>query len=145
MKLGYYPQWYLKTLSSTYKKNIRRTIVYFFIFFIFISIGIIENHNKEISMKDNMKASKIGEIDNKDITAYTYNYIYNVISKDNLKITSMSIDLDNIMLNIKIADKEDYSKSIKVLEEKFSITEVSSIIQEEEELYFRARVNINGY
>jgi len=138
MKLGYYPQWYLKTLSS-------RTIVYFFIFFIFISIGIIENNNKEISMKDNMKASKIAEIDNKDITAYTYNYIYNVISKDNLKITSMSIDLDNIMLNIKIADKEDYSKSIKVLEEKFSITEVSSIIQEEEELYFRARVNINGY
>lgn len=145
MKLGYYPQWYLKTLSSTYKKNIRRTIVYFFIFFIFISVEIIENYNEEIKIKNNIEASKTIEINKKDITTYAYNYIYNVISKDNLKVTSMSIDVDNIILNIQIEDREGYSKSIKVLEEKFSITEVSSIIQDEEELYFRAKVNINGY
>ncbi len=34
---------------------------------------------------------------------------------------------------------------IKTLEEKFSIVEVSSILQEKEELYFTAKVKINGY
>ena len=57
----------------------------------------------------------------------------------------MNIDYNNIGFNIKIKDKEDYSMCIKILEEKFSIVEVSSILQEKEELYFTAKVKINGY
>lgn len=147
MKEGYYPQWYLKNLSHIYKKNIIRTIIYFSIFSVFISMRIIGNHYKELNMRNKIQANKIIDLNsnNRDITTYTYNYIYEVILKENLKVITMNIDSDNIIINMEVKDKEDYSTSIKILEEKFSIIEVSSILKEDEELYFRARVKINGY
>lgn len=147
MKEGYYPQWYLKNLSYIYKKNIIRTVIYFSIFFVFISMMIIGNHYKELNMRNKIQANKIIDLNSndRDITTYTYNYIYEVILKENLKVITMNIDSDNIIINIKVIDEEDYSTSIKILEEKFSIIEVSSILEEDEELYFRARVKINGY
>jgi len=147
MKEGYYPQWYLKNLSHIYKKNIIRTIIYFSIFSVFISMRIIGNHYKELNMRNKIQANKIIDLNsnNRDITTYTYNYIYEVILKENLKVITMNIDSDNIIINMEVKDKEDYSASIKILEEKFSIIEVSSILKEDEELYFRARVKINGY
>lgn len=147
MKEGYYPQWYLKNLIYIYKKNIIRTVIYFSIFFVFISMRIIGNHYKELNMRNKIQANKIIDLNsnNRDITTYTYNYIYEVILKENLKVITMNIDSDNIIINMEVKDKEDYSTSIKILEEKFSIIEVSSILKEGEELYFRARVKINGY
>ena len=146
MKEGYYPQWYLKNLSYIYKKNIIRTVIYFSIFFVFISMRIIGDHYKELSVRNKIQANKVIDLSsNRDITTYTYNYIYEVILKENLKVITMNIDSDNIIINIEVRDEEDYSTSIKILEEKFSIIEVSSILKENEALYFRARVKINGY
>ncbi|MEW8993025.1 hypothetical protein [Clostridium sp.] len=147
MKEGYYPQWYIKNLRCTNKKNIIRTLIYFFIFFIIISMGIVGNYCKRSNIADKVQYNKniVSNSNKKNITAFMYNYIYDVILKEDLEIITMNIDGNNVTFNIKIKDKEDYSMCIKMLEEKFTIVEVSSILQEKEELYFRAKVKINGY
>lgn len=147
MKEGYYPQWYIESLRYIYKKNIIRTLIYFSILFIIISMGILGNHYKRLNIVGKVQYNKNIELNNdrKSITTFAYNYIYEIISKEDLEINSMNIDDNNIGFNIKIKDKEDYSMCIKILEEKFSIVEVSSILQEKEELYFTAKVKINGY
>jgi hypothetical protein len=147
MKEGYYPQWYLENLSCIYKKNILRTIIYFSIFFIFIFMGIVGNYNKKLNIIDKIQGNKAIDltINEKNITTFIYNYIYEVILKEELNIITINIDKDNVMFNVKVTGKEDYSMAIKILEEKFSIIEISSMLQEGEELYFRAKVKINGY
>lgn len=147
MKEAYYPQWYKESLRYIYKKNIIRTSIYFSILFIIISMGILGNNHKRLNIVDKVQYNKKIDSNNirKSITIFTYNYIYEIISKEELDINSMNVDANNIEVNIKIKDKDDYSMCIKILEEKFSIVEVSSILQEKEELYFTAKVKINGY
>jgi len=147
MKKAYYPQWYKECLRYIYKKNIIRTLIYFSLLFIIISMGILGNNYKRLNIVDKVQYNKKIDSSNtrKSITIFTYNYIYEIISKEELDINSMNVDANNIEFNIKIKEKDDYSMCIKILEEKFSIVEVSSILQEKEELYFTAKVKINGY
>jgi hypothetical protein len=147
MKEAYYPQWYKESLRYIYKKNIIRTLIYFSLLFIIISMGILGNNYKRLNIVDKVQYNKKIDSSNtrKSITIFTYNYIYEIISKEELDINSMNVDANNIEFNIKIKEKDDYSMCIKILEEKFSIVEVSSILQEKEELYFTAKVKINGY
>ncbi len=121
MKEGYYPQWYIESLRYIYKKSIIRTLIYFSILFIIISMGILGNNYKRLNIVGKVQYNKNIELNNdrKSITTFAYNYIYEIISKEELEINSMNIDDNNIGFNIKIKDKE--------------------------ELYFTARVKINGY
>jgi len=88
MKEGYYPQWYIESLRYIYKKNIIRTLIYFSILFIIISMGILGNHYKRLNIVGKVQYNKNIELNNdrKSITTFAYNYIYEIISKEELEI-----------------------------------------------------------
>ncbi|GEM_PF-401083 len=146
MKERYHPYWYEEALKSRYKKNLKKTVVLFILFMVFISMEICANKQEISEVKSSRKRNIDMAPEDKKAESKTYfifNYAYNIISREEIKVKSLSISEDNLIMEIGIDDLEDYGRKINLLENNFEIIEISSAIEEGDSLYFKTRVKIN--
>ncbi|MEG1256331.1 hypothetical protein [Clostridium sp.] len=145
MRGAYYPQWYVRKLEKSYEKSTKRLIILFSIFSLFISMEISEIYSDIKLFKEetanSIKTSRSLYSTNR--TSYVYNYIYNVFQEMDIGIHSLNINSEDVNMEINANNHEDYRRKIKLLEENFEIIEISSIIQGDNEQYFKVRMRIN--
>ncbi|MEG0132645.1 MAG: hypothetical protein RSA29_16095 [Clostridium sp.] len=145
MREAYYPQWYIKKIESSYKKKTKRLIVLFSIFslVIFMEILGICREIKLVKEAVEISADNSKELSSAQSTIYVYNYICNAFQKNDIEVHSLNISGDDISIEINVRNNDDYRSKINLLEDNFKIIQVSSIIKDDKEEYFKVRMRIN--
>lgn len=145
MREAYYPQWYIKKIESSYKKKTKRLIVLFSIFslVIFMEILGICREIKLVKEAVEISADNSKELSSAQSTIYVYNYICNAFRKNDIEVHSLNISGDDISIEINVRNNDDYRSKINLLEDNFKIIQVSSIIKDDKEEYFKVRMRIN--
>ncbi|MEG0306320.1 MAG: hypothetical protein RR636_00170 [Clostridium sp.] len=90
-----------------------------------------------------ISADNSKELSSAQSTIYVYNYICNAFRKNDIEVHSLNISGDDISIEINVRNNDDYRSKINLLEDNFKIIQVSSIIKDDKEEYFKVRMRIN--
>ncbi|MEG2917577.1 MAG: hypothetical protein RR851_06575 [Clostridium sp.] len=90
-----------------------------------------------------ISADNSKELSSAQSTIYVYNYICNAFQKNDIEVHSLNISGDDISIEINVRNNDDYRSKINLLEDNFKIIQVSSIIKDDKEEYFKVRMRIN--
>lgn len=141
MKEQFYPRWLKREIELKQRKQSNNLVVLFAIFLLISSININKGLKDIKTFKENKSENFVSNHEEEAfIVVGQFNYLYEVLKDNHGLIKGLSILKDTIYLEIYVGNIKEYSTMIKILEEYFEIEEISPLIIDEAESYFKVRM-----